>query len=225
MAVIKNGWLKGIVNGVSTRLYAHTHSDLCVYGDPANGVTVTKKIDELNSNLGNKAATGHKHKKSDITDFPTSLPASDVYAWAKASSKPSYTASEVGAAASNHTHSGYAASNHNHDSRYYTEAEINNFFNGYMLPNLVYFDDTKASNVTDLLRKKCILALSKGNGAHINYGGWSGTDFGVFFCQTMNNEVRGIYIATHDAWRVSYFGGSNMITYARLTDGNEISSY
>lgn len=51
MAVIKNGWLKGIVNGVSTRLYAHTHSDLCVYGDPANGVTVTKKIDELNSNL------------------------------------------------------------------------------------------------------------------------------------------------------------------------------
>lgn len=32
-------------------------------------------------------------------DIPTSLPASDVYAWAKASSKPSYTASEVGAAA------------------------------------------------------------------------------------------------------------------------------
>ncbi len=51
MAVIKNGWLKGIVNGVSTRLYAHTHSDLCAYGDPAKGVTVTKKIDELNSNL------------------------------------------------------------------------------------------------------------------------------------------------------------------------------
>ena len=51
MAVIKNGWLKGIVNGVSTRLYAHTHSDLCAYGDPADGVTVTKKIDELNSNL------------------------------------------------------------------------------------------------------------------------------------------------------------------------------
>lgn len=33
------------------------------------------------------------------SDIPTSLPASDVYAWAKASSKPSYTASEVGAAA------------------------------------------------------------------------------------------------------------------------------
>lgn len=30
------------------------------------------------------------------SDIPTSLPASDVYAWAKASSKPSYTKSEVG---------------------------------------------------------------------------------------------------------------------------------
>lgn len=38
----------------------------------------------------------HTHKKTDITDFPTSLPASDVYGWAKASSKPSYTKSEVG---------------------------------------------------------------------------------------------------------------------------------
>ena len=33
-----------------------------------------------------------------------SMPASDVYSWAKASTKPSYTASEVGAAASSHAH-------------------------------------------------------------------------------------------------------------------------
>ena len=43
------------------------------------------------------------------SDIPTSLPASDVYAWAKASTKPSYTYSEVGAAASSHTHN-YAGS-------------------------------------------------------------------------------------------------------------------
>ena len=43
------------------------------------------------------------------SDIPTSLPASDVYEWAKASTKPSYTASEVGAASSSHTHS-YAGS-------------------------------------------------------------------------------------------------------------------
>lgn len=33
--------------------------------------------------------------KSKITDFPSSLPASDVYAWAKASSKPSYSWGEI----------------------------------------------------------------------------------------------------------------------------------
>lgn len=43
-----------------------------------------------------KADKSHKHKKADITDFPSSMPASDVYAWAKASTKPSYTKSEVG---------------------------------------------------------------------------------------------------------------------------------
>lgn len=44
-----------------------------------------------------KANGTHTHTKSQITDFPSSMPASDVYSWAKASSKPTYTASEVGA--------------------------------------------------------------------------------------------------------------------------------
>lgn len=34
---------------------------------------------------------------NDIIDFPKSLPASDVYAWAKELTKPKYTATEVGA--------------------------------------------------------------------------------------------------------------------------------
>lgn len=50
------------------------------------------------------APSSHTHTRSQITDFPSSLPASDVYAWAKASSKPSYSYSEVGAAAASHTH-------------------------------------------------------------------------------------------------------------------------
>ena len=40
--------------------------------------------------------SSHTHTKSQITDFPTSLPASDVSAWAKADSKPSYSKSEIG---------------------------------------------------------------------------------------------------------------------------------
>lgn len=51
------------------------------------------------------AAASHTHTKSQITNFPTSMPASDVYAWAKAATKPTYTYSEVGAAAASHTHS------------------------------------------------------------------------------------------------------------------------
>ena len=46
--------------------------------------------------IGGKAPVQHTHTKSQITDFPTS--------WAKASTKPTYTASEVGAAPTSHTH-------------------------------------------------------------------------------------------------------------------------
>lgn len=42
------------------------------------------------------AASSHTHTKAQITDFPTSMPASDVYAWAKAPTKPSYSKGEVG---------------------------------------------------------------------------------------------------------------------------------
>lgn len=41
------------------------------------------------------APSSHTHTRSQITDFPSSLPASDVYAWAKAPSKPSYSWSEI----------------------------------------------------------------------------------------------------------------------------------
>lgn len=42
-----------------------------------------------------KADANHTHAKADITDFPTSMPASDVKAWAKAETKPSYSLSEI----------------------------------------------------------------------------------------------------------------------------------
>ena len=50
---------------------------------------------EINTKLNAKANSSHTHTKSQITDFPTSMPASDVSAWAKASSKPSYSWSEI----------------------------------------------------------------------------------------------------------------------------------
>lgn len=50
----------------------------------------------LKTLVDGKAPISHMHTKSQITDFPTSMPASDVSAWAKAATKPSYTKAEVG---------------------------------------------------------------------------------------------------------------------------------
>ena len=43
-----------------------------------------KNKDRLDANLAKKAEKEHKHTISDITDFPKSMPASDVSEWAKA---------------------------------------------------------------------------------------------------------------------------------------------
>lgn len=78
---VQNKVIKSALDGKSNT--GHTHDD--------RYYTET----EVNTKLDGKSNTGHKHVKADITDFPTSMPASDVYAWAKAASKPSYTIGEV----------------------------------------------------------------------------------------------------------------------------------
>ena len=76
----------------------------------------------------------HTHTKSEITDFPESMPASDVYPWAKAETKPSYTATEVGAipATQKGTASGVA------------ELDANGFVPSSQLPSFV--DDVQEYN-------------------------------------------------------------------------------
>lgn len=78
---VQNKVIKSALDGKSNT--GHTHDD--------RYYTET----EINTKLNGKSNTGHKHVKADITDFPTSMPASDVHAWAKAASKPSYTIGEV----------------------------------------------------------------------------------------------------------------------------------
>lgn len=71
---------------------------------PDNVATLEQKITDLNQSVVNlqdaKAKKVHTHLVADITDFPTSLPASDVHDWAKAETKPTYTHDEVGALSS-----------------------------------------------------------------------------------------------------------------------------
>ena len=65
-----------------------------VSSDTSGKITINTPVVTLSS-IG-AAPSSHSHTKSQIEDFPTSMPASDVYAWAKASAKPSYVWSEIG---------------------------------------------------------------------------------------------------------------------------------
>ena len=77
-------------------------------------VAFTGDYDDLNGKPSSFPPSSHKHAKSDITDFPSSMPASDVKAWAKSASKPAYNWSEIGSKPSTfppaaHTHEDYVS--------------------------------------------------------------------------------------------------------------------
>lgn len=78
---VQNKVIKSALDGKSNT--GHTHDDR-YYTES-----------EINTKLNAKANSSHTHTKSQITDFPTSMPASDVYSWAKQSNKPSYTINEI----------------------------------------------------------------------------------------------------------------------------------
>ena len=75
-----------------------------------------------------KADREHKHTVSEITDFPSALPASG----GNADTVDGKHAADF--AAANHSHN-YAASSHTHDDRYYTESEVNNLLAGKAASN------------------------------------------------------------------------------------------
>ena len=106
--ITSNGhWYYG-ANGPSTSIGATT-ADGALYTQAYSDIWVAQIAqDYRNGNLFTRGKSngswtawkavsynGHTHTKSQITDFPTSLPASDVYAWAKAATKPSYSWSEI----------------------------------------------------------------------------------------------------------------------------------
>ena len=86
---------------------AYTASEIGL-GNVDNTADIDKPISTATQTaLDSKADTGHTHTVSDITDMPAYLTQETdptVPAWAKAESKPTYTADEVGAAKKNHTH-------------------------------------------------------------------------------------------------------------------------
>lgn len=93
------------INQLSTGTSTPSDADYYISQYAGGGTTTTtyhrRPISALWNYIKGKAdkvysALGHKHTKAEITDFPSSMPANDVQAWAKAKTKPSYSKSEVG---------------------------------------------------------------------------------------------------------------------------------
>lgn len=149
--------------GVTQKVYEHTSSVPKVYirnfYDSAWGEwkRIYTTADKPTAGEIGAAASSHTHTKAQITDFPTSMPASDVYAWAKAPTKPSYTKGEVGLGNVDNTADSaksvkyatsagsagavawanvsgkpttFTPSAHNHNDLYYTEAEVDGKLSG-----------------------------------------------------------------------------------------------
>lgn len=88
--------------GTTQKLYEYMASGQkvytrnCYYNDWGEWKRIYTTADKPTAGEIGAAASSHTHTKAQITDFPTSMPASDVYAWAKAPTKPSYSKAEVG---------------------------------------------------------------------------------------------------------------------------------
>lgn len=99
--------------------HSHTVSQISDFGTHVYDATISRTANTVLAAPNGKAGSASFRAlvatdipsitKSKIIDFPSSLPASDVYAWAKASSKPSYSWGEITGKPST-----YTPSSHNH---------------------------------------------------------------------------------------------------------------
>nr|DAI91239.1 MAG TPA: minor tail protein [Caudoviricetes sp.] len=122
------------------RYYTEEEIDQKLKGTSASGHT--HAWGEITGKPSTFPPSAHKHVKADISDFPASMPASDVSAWAKAASKPSYGWSEITGKPSTFTPSG-----HTHDDRYYTESEINAKLDGKSNTGHIHLNGTKSGAI------------------------------------------------------------------------------
>lgn len=121
----------GTSDGIFRSAMKYTDGEISRLEDtviPDNVATLEQKITDLNQSVVNlqdaKAKKVHTHLVADITDFPTSLPASDVHDWAKSRNKPIYTYDEVGAlSSSTHIPSTLAEMTEDDEHKIITSAE------------------------------------------------------------------------------------------------------
>lgn len=152
--------------------------------------------------------------KGKITDFPTSLPASDVYAWAKASSKPSYSWSEIGSKPSTFT-----PSSHNHsyltlyDSR---PANINFSTSTNGTGAMFHFVATSSTKTGKPPEDSNVLQMNWGNN-----GGWD-TQFAISNGSSPHSYIRSQNKGTWGNW-TTLLDSSNYNNYSPSKTGSGAS--
>lgn len=60
MATYKTGWIKKLINGVSTKIFAISHVK-AIYYDYANSKTLKTKLDEMDTSINGKSPSNHTH--------------------------------------------------------------------------------------------------------------------------------------------------------------------
>lgn len=60
MATYKTGWMKKLINGVSTKIFAISHVK-AIYYDYANSKTLKSKLDDMDTSIKGKASSTHTH--------------------------------------------------------------------------------------------------------------------------------------------------------------------
>lgn len=198
-------------------------------------IAFSGSYDDLEDKPEKFPPASHKHAKADITNFPSSMPASDVYSWAKAANKPSYSWSEIGSKPgtfppSSHSHN-YAASNHSHShlSNLYIDIDTNKTAwiranLGSTYSNMIQFADAILSDFDSIYHNfshLCGSTHTKGQAhrhaeiaSHVNLMrlGW-----GLFVYNPYTNLT---IIAT-----ASYGGGIGLQSYTSETNGTTCSSF
>lgn len=86
---------------------------------------------------------------------------------------------------------------------------------------IAFFDDA-AENIGELLDAKCAHAKEMNAPNVCICGGWSGIDYGVFYAQVVNNDVRGIYIKSGSAYIVWCAWNSTTAGYYEIANSEKV---
>lgn len=202
---------------ITTNLNA-TYDDFVPYTGSTG--QINSDVADIQSALDGKASSSHTHTKSQITDFPTSLPASDVYSWAKASTKPSYTKSEVGLGNVDNI------ADSEKSVKYATSAGSASNLSGFITDTTGFWDATNATPKAG----KCINRMNTPNGGGMAFSEHDSTvdqiidgkyyqDDGKYMCLDTNNYSS--YAASKDHSHTTVNGHtveSNVPANAKFTD-------